>query len=226
MRRWPSTTRRAGLSYAESVVWASSTDGCASFIWRISGSSPAPPSRSTIQHLVPTLPTPTTLRAASTRWKRSRRWPWSSERFARYPVEQRQHPLELVVARHVTDQRELVDEPAPAVDDSGELVDGLQVVVGLRARDGTIGEGLGVGAARGLDHRRDAVGVDGEVPRIERRHRREAPEKLGVAQGEAEHGLLAGRRRGSPWSGTRPRSSPPVASGPTPTAPAGSRRSR
>ena len=49
------------------------------------------------------------------------------------------------------------------------------------ARDGAVGEGLGVGAAPAAIIADDAGGVDGEVPRIERRHRREAP-SVGVAR--------------------------------------------
>ena len=69
--RWPSTTRWPWLLYALLPRYGSSTDACASFAWRNSGSSPSRPSISTIQARVPTLPTPTTLRARSTYRKRS-----------------------------------------------------------------------------------------------------------------------------------------------------------
>ena len=64
--RWPSTTRWPWLANLLLPRKGSSTDAWASLICRNSGSSPSLPSMSTTQARVPTLPTPTTLRAAST----------------------------------------------------------------------------------------------------------------------------------------------------------------
>ena len=105
-------------------------------------------------------------------------------------VQEPEHVDVLVVARHVPDQRQLIDDPSLTVDDRGELVDGLEVVVGLRTRDGVIGKRLGVGTPHRRDHRLDAFGVDGEVPGVERRHGGEALEQAGVPDGHPEHRLL------------------------------------
>ena len=66
MSRWPSTTRWPWLENRLAPRNGSSTDGWASLNWRNSGSSLSRPSRSMIHARVPTLPTPTTLRAAWT----------------------------------------------------------------------------------------------------------------------------------------------------------------
>jgi hypothetical protein len=41
------------------------------------------------------------------------------------PLEQRLHPVDVVIASDMTHQRELVDDPATTVDDGGELAHGL-----------------------------------------------------------------------------------------------------
>src|ERR1039457_6126744 len=65
IRRWPATTRSPSLVNVLAPAQALSTDGWASLTCRNSGSVSSRPSISTIQHRVPTLPTPTTLRAMS-----------------------------------------------------------------------------------------------------------------------------------------------------------------
>ena len=60
-------TQRPSLSYLDEERYFSS-EASASFTCRMRGSSPAPPSSSAYQQREPTLPTPTTLRAASTSW--------------------------------------------------------------------------------------------------------------------------------------------------------------
>jgi hypothetical protein len=63
IRRWPATTRWPSFVYLLVPTKRLSTDGAASFTCRNSGSLSLRPSISTIQQRVPTLPTPTTLRA-------------------------------------------------------------------------------------------------------------------------------------------------------------------
>ena len=103
---------------------SSSTDASASLICRNSGSLPSRPSSSAIQARVPTLPTPTTLRAKSTR-------SILLEQHATVVLERRRDTrgsasaassralLALVAGASVVDrhdQRRLVDDPAFAVD--------------------------------------------------------------------------------------------------------------
>ena len=74
MRCWPATTRSPWFLYLLRPQYAANTDSCASLIWRNKGSVPSPPpSINAIQARVPTLPTPTTLRATSTSVKYSSR---------------------------------------------------------------------------------------------------------------------------------------------------------
>jgi hypothetical protein len=46
------------------------------------------------------------------------------------------HPVDVVIASDMTHQRKLVDDPTTAVDDRGELVYGLQIVVRVCPCDG------------------------------------------------------------------------------------------
>ena len=64
--RCPVTTRSPWLENSLGPRNSSSTDASASFICRNSGSCPSRPISSAIHARVPTLPTPTTLRAKST----------------------------------------------------------------------------------------------------------------------------------------------------------------
>ena len=63
--RWPATTRWPWLLYLLAPTKRLRTDASASFTCRNSGSESSRPSIKTIQQRVPTLPTPTTLRAMS-----------------------------------------------------------------------------------------------------------------------------------------------------------------
>src|SRR5689334_8766013 len=110
--RCPSTTRCPWLVNSLLPTYGSSTDGCASLACMNSGSSPSRPSRRRIQARVPTLPTPTTFRAASTNRYRSssrRRSRGSVRRYDRIrfripsqvPFERpRQRLVEVVDAEH------------------------------------------------------------------------------------------------------------------------------
>jgi hypothetical protein len=69
------------------------------------------------------------------------------------PVEERLHPVDVVIASDMTHQRKLVDDPTTAVDDRGELVYGLQIVVRVRPRDCLVEKPLGVCVAHGCRHR-------------------------------------------------------------------------
>ena len=84
MSRCPTTTRCPQLSYSLAPANASSTDGPASLACRNNGSSSSSPSSSAIQERVPTLPTPTTLRAKSTQAVLVDRTRRSCSRVARY----------------------------------------------------------------------------------------------------------------------------------------------
>ena len=53
-------------------------------------------------------------------------------------LEQRLHAVDVVIASDMTHQRKLIDDPTTAVDDRGELVYGLQIVVRVRPRDGPV----------------------------------------------------------------------------------------
>ena len=66
IRCCPATTRSPWLGYRLRPHQAASTDGWASLACKNSGSVPSAPSISAIQARVPTLPTPTTLRATWT----------------------------------------------------------------------------------------------------------------------------------------------------------------
>ena len=63
MMRWPATTRSPPFSYSLAPTNSSITERCASLTCRNSGSRVSRPSSSATQAAVPTLPTPTTLRA-------------------------------------------------------------------------------------------------------------------------------------------------------------------
>lgn len=76
MSRCPDTTRSPWFSYWPTPAYGASTDWSASLACSSSGSSSSLPSMSSTQQRVPTLPTPTTLRAMSTIrncWSRCRR---------------------------------------------------------------------------------------------------------------------------------------------------------
>ena len=66
--RCPATTRWPMLVYLLAPTNRLSTDASASFTCRNSGSDSSRPSIKMIQQRVPTLPTPTTLRAMSATW--------------------------------------------------------------------------------------------------------------------------------------------------------------
>ena len=63
--RWPTTTRSPWFENSLGPRNSSSTDASASFICKNSGSWPSRPISNAIYARVPTLPTPTTLRAKS-----------------------------------------------------------------------------------------------------------------------------------------------------------------
>ncbi len=63
---WPSTTRSPWFPNSLAPTWGSSTEASASLACRKSGSCPSRPIIKSTQARVPTLPTPTTLRAMST----------------------------------------------------------------------------------------------------------------------------------------------------------------
>jgi hypothetical protein len=92
------------------------------------------------------------------------------------------HPVDVVIAADMTHQRKLVDDPATTVDDRGELVHGLQIVVRVRPRDGLVEDGLGFGVADGCRHRRDQLGIDGPIPGVERGSRRESGQQARIGQ--------------------------------------------
>src|SRR4051794_16914937 len=81
--RWPTTTRWPALSYSLAPAKSSSTDGPASFACRKSGAASSSSMR-IIHDRVPTLPTPTTLRAMSTSRYRSSRTRRSGSRLSAY----------------------------------------------------------------------------------------------------------------------------------------------
>ena len=70
---WPVTTRRPWLANLLGFRNCSNTERSASFICSSSGSPLPDPTSSAIQARVPTLPTPTTLRAKSVSWNCSSR---------------------------------------------------------------------------------------------------------------------------------------------------------
>src|SRR5215469_13844528 len=84
MRRWPATTRSPWLAYWLAPRYGLRTDACASLICRNSGSMSSRPSIRAIQQRVPTLPTPTTLRAMSVKSYCSSRTRRSDCRVRRY----------------------------------------------------------------------------------------------------------------------------------------------
>ena len=78
IRRCPTTTRRPWWACSLLPTNRSSTDASASFDWRNSGSCSSRPTKRWIQARVPTLPTPTTLRAVWTYSNSSIGWWWSA----------------------------------------------------------------------------------------------------------------------------------------------------
>ena len=139
--RWPCTTRSPGWRYLLFGRWSSRTERVASFTWRNSGSCWSRPCSSAMNERVPTLPTPTTLRATSTSWNRSSRWRRSSCKRRAVAAELlAQQVFDLVdgipaVGGHLAQRdhdRRLADDLVPAVDELGELREGLQAVVRAR----------------------------------------------------------------------------------------------
>jgi len=107
------------------------------------------------------------------------------------PVEQRLRPVELVIAGDMTHQRKLIDDPTTTVDDLGELVHGLQVVVRVRPRDGLVDAPSGSGVADRRCHRRDPVRIDAPVPGVKGGRCRQASQQACVAQRHAQDRGLA-----------------------------------
>ena len=150
---------------------------------------------------MPTLPTPTTLRAASTKRKRSSRCRRSADSVSRYPVDRRADRLgELVglVLReqvgHGHDQRRLGDDPRLAVDDRRQLLERPQAVL----RPG-LGHVLLVRLELGLADlgavaRPDVVLVHARVPQVHRVHPGELGHRRPVRRRclEVDHVALPG----------------------------------
>ena len=82
--RWPRTTRSPWLANSLAPRYGSSTEGCASLACSTSGSFPSRPTSRKIQARVPTLPTPTTLRAMSTKRCVRNRYSRSASRLSAY----------------------------------------------------------------------------------------------------------------------------------------------
>ena len=130
---WPTTTRWAWLRMPPAGRYGSRTEAVASLAWRISGSCSSRPCSTTMKQRVPTLPTPTTLRAKSTKRYRSRkvtpvlghRGPVSvkmlEDRLGAVEVDSRDH-------------RRILEDDPPSVDDPGERLEGAHAVAppGLR----------------------------------------------------------------------------------------------
>ena len=153
--RWPATTRWPWLAYLLLPTNRSSTDSWASLACRNSGSWSSRPSSSRIQARVPTLPTPTTLRATWTYSKRLEQLAAVGLQGAAVGPDQGAELAVDVVAtrarrdelldRH--DQGRVRDDPALAVDLVGELGERLHAVAGPGL--GHVGLGLRLLLLRG-----------------------------------------------------------------------------
>ena len=213
IRRCPSTTRWPWLANSLLPRNGSSTEACASLACRNSGSSLSRPSMRMIQARVPTLPTPTTLRAASTKRKRSsslRRSPESVRRYERIsacnaswacsPSGRRTSSS----SRH--DQRRVADDPRLAVDGLGQLVEGREAVLRAGLGDVLVQALLLLGRGLRRELRNDLLDVDAVVPEIQVPH-------PGVARasprGNARADHLVDLVRAS--SSSKPRSRPATA---------------
>ena len=127
----------------------SSTDSWASLACRNSGSWPSRPSMSTIQARVPTLPTPTTLRAAWTYSKSSSRCPpvglegppVGPEQAAELRLRRLFPWSAAATVLDRDDQRRIGDDPALAIDLLGELGERLHAVPGPRLGEVLLGLG-------------------------------------------------------------------------------------
>ncbi len=201
--RWPATTRWPWLAYLLAPAKRLSTDASASLTCRNSGSEPSRPSIRTIQQRVPTLPTPTTLRAMSANSNCSSRYRRSVSSVRRYlairPASSDLEALpchvlgEQLIDRH--EQRRVGDDPRPAVHHPGQLGHLLHAVPGAR-----LGQALGHRLALpllelGFELRPQLVHVHVRVPDIQVGHRGEVAHRLAVA-GDGGHddltALLAG----------------------------------
>ena len=96
-------------------------------------------------------------------------------------VEQRCDAAQLVVAGYVSYQRELIDDPTVSVDDCGELRDGLEPVVHVRACDGLVGQSFRFRSGVFISAR-TVLGVDAPVPHVQGRERRNVGHGVRVGQ--------------------------------------------
>ena len=191
--RWPSTTRWPWLLVGLLPRYGSRTDAWASFAWRNSGSSPSRPSMSTIQARVPTLPTPTTLRAMSTYRNRSRSRRRSLAKDRRYErmsswmasrVIRRPALRDELIDRD--DQRRVAGDLRLPVHEVGQLRERLEAVLRARLRDVPLHARDGGRRELRLDVAHEGLDVEAGVPDVQVAHRREALHREPVALHDLE----------------------------------------
>ena len=135
------------------------------------------------------------------------------------------HPLQFGIRREVSDERRRVDDARHPVDRLGQLVEGLEAVVSAGLGEDLLGR-LRPHAGRRLRQLEKLLGRDPRVVDVEVAHRRVAVHPVAVGAHGRERGVAVLSRGEAGGRGRRRRHSPRGASGPTPTARAGSRRSR
>src|SRR5262249_16638590 len=207
IRCCPATTRSPWLVYWLRPQYSASTDGWASLACKNNGSTPSPASISTIQARVPTLPTPTTLRAiwtsvnCSSRWLRSdcrvRRYLPSTPRICSYSAPACTSLKTSSTGTIIGGARVSWRPPALPL---GRLASRLSACVGQRLR-AVLGVGLGQQLPGGLEPFRFQLGpelpdglldVQVRIPHVQQRLLRKGEHRGAVTLGRRQDDLAAG----------------------------------